>query len=192
MVDFNPRQYAYIFDFDGVLADSMDIQYQCYNLALNPKGVFLSRNLMVSMAGKPPIELIAEACRNKVSSREIGEITNIYYQECRKRLKETTPFYSNIDLLKLLKSSGYPVAIASGSPKSDIKKLLSQFGVVVDIILSSDDFEKGKPNPAIFLKAAEIMNVLPENCIVIEDSDNGITAAKSAGMSVFKFIERNK
>ena len=63
------------------------------------------------------------------------------------------------------------------------------FGVEVDAIATSEDVRRGKPHPDLFLCAAEKLGVEPENCIVIEDSDVGIEAARNAGMKGFRFYD---
>ena len=78
------------------------------------------------------------------------------------------------------------LAVASGGWKRVVKESLTLVGVedLFDAIVGADDVEKGKPEPDVFLKAAEKIGVLPGNCLVYEDGDLGIEAAKRAGMEV--------
>lgn len=88
------------------------------------------------------------------------------------------------ELLKYLKSKGVKMALASGSSHNSINHHLKEVGATefFDVIVGGVDVENGKPAPDIFLFAAQKLGVKPENCIVIEDSSNGVKAAVAAGM----------
>jgi HAD superfamily hydrolase (TIGR01509 family) len=88
------------------------------------------------------------------------------------------------DLIKDLYNNGMQLVLASSSATVTINRVFNRFGLhkYFTHIVSGEDFPKSKPHPAIFLKAAELANTPVENCIVIEDSTNGIMAAKAAGI----------
>lgn len=88
------------------------------------------------------------------------------------------------ELLKYLKETGYKIAIASSTRSALVKEQIEDAGLMkyFDVIVGGDQVKKSKPEPDIFLKAAELLVVKPENAYVIEDSYNGIRAAKSAHM----------
>ena len=88
------------------------------------------------------------------------------------------------ELLDYLKNKNVKMGLASGSTRGSIDHHLKEVGAehYFDVILGSADIENGKPAPDIFLKAAKLMGVNPENCYVFEDSANGIKAGFSAGM----------
>jgi HAD superfamily hydrolase (TIGR01509 family) len=88
------------------------------------------------------------------------------------------------DLIKDLHSNGMQLVLASSSSTVTIHRIFTRFGLhkYFTHIVSGEDFPKSKPHPAIFLKAAELAQTSVENCIVIEDSTNGIKAAKAAGI----------
>lgn len=88
------------------------------------------------------------------------------------------------ELVKLLKSKGIKVAIASGSGHDVINRYLTEIGgtELFEVIVGGPDVENCKPAPDIFLLAAEKLGVAPEDCFVLEDSENGIRAAHAAGM----------
>ena len=89
------------------------------------------------------------------------------------------------ELMAFLKEKGIKVALASGSPHYIINHHLTEVGAenYFDVVVSGDDVKHGKPAPDIFLLTAEKLGVSPETCIVIEDSENGINAGLSAGMT---------
>jgi HAD superfamily hydrolase (TIGR01509 family) len=66
---------------------------------------------------------------------------------------------------------------------------MKKFRIEVDAIASSEDVKRGKPNPDLFLFAAEKLGVEPRNCVVVEDSDVGIEAARAAGMKALRFYD---
>lgn len=91
-----------------------------------------------------------------------------------------------IDILKWAKASGMLTAVASATVYAKVKEILEEVGVspYLDLIVSGEAFEKSKPDPAIYLKTAELLGVSPGECIAIEDSTVGITAAHRAGVMV--------
>jgi HAD superfamily hydrolase (TIGR01509 family) len=76
------------------------------------------------------------------------------------------------------------VALASGSPPAVIRTVVERFGWRFDAICSADEVERGKPAPDVFVLAARRLGVAPAECVAVEDSANGIAAAKAAGMRV--------
>ncbi len=89
-----------------------------------------------------------------------------------------------ISLLQYLKTTSLKVAVASSSPQEYVRWMLSTIGYDFDFdaILGGDLVAQAKPNPEIFLTAASLCGIQPENCLVLEDSKNGHLAAKAAGM----------
>ena len=90
------------------------------------------------------------------------------------------------ELLSLLKEKGYKIAVCSASPASYVKKALEEGKIdkYVDYVISGHDLPVSKPDPAIYLKAMNVLGVEPENSFVIEDSSYGIEAGKRAGCLV--------
>lgn len=87
-------------------------------------------------------------------------------------------------LIEDLHRAGVPLQLASSASKDTINRVFTRFGLYAyfDNLVSGEDFPQSKPNPAIFLHAAQLAGVPPQECVVIEDSANGVTAAKAAGM----------
>ena len=90
------------------------------------------------------------------------------------------------DSLKLLKANGYKIGLASSSTKRMIDELVAHFGLTkyFDEITSADAVELGKPHPAVFLHCAQLLGSAPHECLVLEDSVNGMIAGKAARMKV--------
>ncbi len=98
-----------------------------------------------------------------------------------------------IDLLSLIKKENIKIGVASSSPKEVIELVINKLGIsnYFRAIVSGEDFEKGKPAPDIFLEAARLLDTKPLNCVVIEDSEKGVKAAKAAGMECVGFQNYN-
>lgn len=182
-------KYAYIFDFDGVLVNTMEAHFICYKKALEEVGVPIDRQQFFSQAGMTGSEQIAYFCEKAGNSSDISKI----YQRKKELFKDyrdcATPIECNVQLLKKLKEQNIPVAIATGSSRPSIMPVIAKFDIKVDAIVSAEDVQRGKPNPDLFLCAAERLRVSPENCIVVEDSDVGIEAATAAGMKALRFYD---
>lgn len=93
--------------------------------------------------------------------------------------------YGLVGLLEQLRQNGFPTAVASSSPRKTIEKYLAMAGLAAyyDEIVSAEDVTLSKPAPDVFLLAAERLGASAENCLVLEDSANGLRAARRAGMT---------
>ena len=188
-------QFAYIFDADGVIINTMENHYVCNKLALEEVGVPMDKKQYFSQAGMTGIEQIKYFCEKAGKNFDYSDYEKIYQ---RKRelykgyVSAATKIDCNLELLKMLKEKGVPVAIATGCSKPSILPLIEKFKIDVDALVTSEDITKGKPHPDLFLCAAEKLGVSPQNCIVIEDSDVGIEAAVNAGMKAMRFYDNRK
>ncbi len=183
------RQYAYIFDFDGVLGDSMRMIFNCYNDVFEEYGFQVDYESYNAIAGTTLVESISSLCQSKNKNLDVESVALKVCELYNHRIGEAPPIKCNLQLAQALKNSGVQVAVASGSPRGVVKSLLDDYGLVVDVVVSGGDVEKGKPEPDVFLKAAELIGVEPDNCVVVEDSRYGVIAARAAGMKVLKFID---
>ena len=181
-------KYAYIFDFDGVLANSMEAHFSCYKQALKEVGVPIDKEQFHRQAGMTGLEQI-NYFAEKAGVTIDAELVYARKREIwNKKRPEATPIVCNIDLMNTLQKTGHPVAIASGSSRPSIIPIMKNLGIHADVLVSSEDVSKGKPSPDLFLKAAEKLNVPPEYCIVVEDSDVGIEASLAGGMNALRFF----
>lgn len=124
------------------------------------------------------------------------ELTEIYAQSLYDAiaLDPTLTLVDGLDeWLPTLKKDGYKLAIASSSTRKMVMHIVERFGLdkIMDAVICGDMITKSKPDPEIFLLAAEKMGVEPENCTVVEDSAAGITAAGRAGMRCIAFNGAN-
>ena len=183
---------AYIFDFDGVLANTMETHYILYKKVLEGIGVNVNKKDFYFQAGKTGREMIKFFLEK--SNLEVNEtlVEKLYREKSEMYVDyiyTTTKVDCNLKLLDMLKANGIPVAIASGSSRPSILPIMEMFKISVDTLVTSEDVENGKPDPELFIRAAEKLGVNPKNCIVIEDSETGIKAARAAGMKAFHFYD---
>lgn len=177
---------AVIFDVDGTLLDTEIIIMQAWKVA----GKLMGYNISDSLLKRTRAINVKEAA--KIFETEIGN--GFIYNEVRverviiaeKMIRQKSPILKPgaLDLLNYLKKLNYPLAVASsGDEATTILHLtLSDIRDRFDVIVGGDMIQHGKPQPDIFLKAAELLHVAPEQCMVVEDSSAGIKAAHAAGM----------
>jgi len=186
------QKYAYIFDYDGVLFDSMEAHFACYKQALEEVNVPIDKKRFYSQAGMKGVEQIqyfADKAAVRVDAQKVYERKREIWNTSRPKI---TRIECNLALVEMLRKNGNPVAIASGSSRPSIVPVLEENEFEVDALATCEDVERGKPNPDLFLCAAKKLGVPPEFCIVVEDSDVGIEAAQAAGMKVMRFYNNEK
>lgn len=178
---------ALIFDMDGVLVDSEPFHVEI------EKQQFLLNQLPISdeehhrymgVASDVMWKEIAKRHSLNVSVEEITEQNRIESIRFFTELQEIPVMPELPELLERLKQKNYPMAVASSSFPEIIELILKRTGLrkYFQVVVSSQEAGKSKPEPDVFLLAAQKLKVPPHDCLVIEDSKNGIKAAKAAGM----------
>jgi len=185
-----------IFDMDGVIIDSEPIHQECEKKIFRLLGINISEeehNTMVGTTDEVMWSRINGTYNLPVQVPEVIRLKKMLYLEHLKREVYIRPIPYVSQLIFNLAERGYKLALASSSPKEQIEYILNKipFGGFFQNVVNGEDVEKGKPDPAIFLKAAFKAGVKPQECIVIEDSENGVIAAKKAGMYCIGYINPN-
>lgn len=176
---------AVIFDKDGVIIDTQPYHFQVFtefcwdfkwDFTVEEYESFIgttSKEMFTRIKGKYENEYSAEQLSNMFQTRFVDIIAS---------LKNEKPILGVDILIKSLHSNGIKLAVASSATRRKIELVLKMFNLesYFDVIVSGHEVEKSKPYPDIFLKASELLQVSHEECIVIEDSSNGIMASKSA------------
>jgi beta-phosphoglucomutase len=180
---------AYIFDFDGVLVNTMEGHFASYGRALAEAGVPIDRARFFSQAGMTGREQIAWFARAAGTTIDVEAVYRRKSEIAKQSPGNAEPIPVNIDLLRLLRAAGHRVAIASGSSRPSILPVMAALGIEVDAVVSSEDVTRGKPHPDLFLAAAQRLGVRPADCVVVEDSDVGIECARNAGMMALRFFD---
>jgi HAD superfamily hydrolase (TIGR01509 family) len=176
---------AVIFDMDGVMIDSEPLWEKTERILLGGKGIEYNpiyRDKIVGLNQNDSGSLLRETFNLLETVEEIiaGRIEILLglYE------KELGLVPGLLPLLRGLRESGLPLALASSSPLRVINFVLDKFSLneFFSVVVSGDLIELGKPNPDIYLYTANNLGVKPRECVVIEDSINGVKSAKSAGM----------
>ncbi|MBV5312726.1 MAG: HAD family phosphatase [Prolixibacteraceae bacterium] len=179
---------AIIFDMDGVLVDSepFHIEIEKQQFLMNQLSITNEEHhRYMGVATKVMWEQIAERHSLNASVEELTEQNRIESIRFFTEVKEIPVMPGLIDLLEKLQQKKYPMAVASSSFPEIIELILERTGIrkYFHVVVSSQEAGKSKPEPDVFLLAARKLKVMPNDCMVVEDSKNGIKAAQAAGMS---------
>ena len=177
---------AVLFDMDGVIFDTESIYLDIWTKVFQSYGYIMTKDVYISVMGRGRKNVI------KTFVDLYGEYLPIIqmYKDKDEELmqvidKGQVPMKVGVkEILTFLKENGYKVALATSAKRERAIKQLKMANIkeLFDCIVCGDEVINAKPNPEIFLKAAEELSVKPENCIVIEDSPAGIKSAYNANM----------
>ncbi|NLY61180.1 MAG: HAD family hydrolase [Clostridiales bacterium] len=186
---------AFIFDMDGVIIDSEPLHFESDKMVMREFGVELTDEELNRYVGVANPQMWIELKDKYSIDLSVDELIEMQHMNKLKLLEDNQlETIRGIDeLITDLQRKGIAVALASSSNMEFIQLVLKKLGITecFQVIVSGDDVEKGKPEPDIFLKAAELLKVRPQDCIVLEDSAHGVNAAKRAGMKCIGFINPN-
>ncbi|WP_078409874.1 HAD family hydrolase [Priestia abyssalis] len=180
------KKLAVIFDMDGVIVDSEPIYRSLNEEIFKELKIQVDETTKLSFMGgttKRKWTILKEKFLLSQSVEELIHLQNSIFSQKGWDFKQIL-FSEAIPLLKSLKDQGIPTVLATSSDKTRVQAVLDQCELrsYFNEIVCGVDFERGKPNPDIFLHAAEKLGISATNCVVIEDSYNGLTAAKRANM----------
>lgn len=186
---------AVIFDMDGVIIDSEPIHYESDQLTLKHFGIEISHEELNQYVGVSNPVMWAELKEKYNLSATLEQLLEkqSYFKKVLIGNKKLEPITGIPGLLAEIKDTGAGIGLASSSNRDFIEMILNNLRIIdfFDVIISGDDVKKSKPEPDIFLKAAEKLKVNPKNCLVIEDSQHGVKAAILAGMKCIGFRNPN-
>jgi beta-phosphoglucomutase len=176
---------AVVFDMDGVLIDAKEWHYEALNRALRLFGHEISRHEhLTAFDGLPTRKKLDMLSVDRGLPRQLHSFINEMKQLYTMELVHTLcrPRFTHEYALSQLKSSGFKLAVASNSIRSTVEIMMckARLDQYLDCMLSNEDVKNAKPNPEIYLAAMERLGVAPEECLVVEDNDNGIKAALAA------------
>ena len=186
---------AFIFDMDGVIIDSEPMHNATLAEMMEEYDINADEEYMFTLSG-----LNISAMFHKVKKdKGLNVPIDIFVSEYNSRIlshvhtNEIEAIRGIPELLTSLKEYNIPAAVASSSPIEFIEANISKldFNAYFQFLLSGNEVKHGKPAPDIYLTAAERLNVSPQDCVVLEDSHNGVTAAKAAGMTCIGFQNPN-
>ncbi len=185
-----------LFDMDGTLIDSEPVHYRAYEGVLNPMGLHLKWEEYQTFLGttRPVIrgrirEIFGELpISTEEFERQVGQNKDKINQT------EGYPLVPGVkEMLARMQAAGYRLAVASSSPQAYIEHVMETLGLTAyfDLLISGERVAHPKPAPDVFLRAAELLGLDPAECMVVEDSHNGVLAAQAAGMTSAAFLNPN-
>ena len=179
---------AVIFDLDGLLADTEIISLKVYQELLKDFGIpFTEETYSREYSGHREEENVQRFLDTYDLPWNFDQtLEKVYELEARILVKGVNLKKGAKNLLAFLQREGIPIALATSSVESRARMILGSNGILslFDHLVFAKDVKRSKPYPDIFLKACSDLNVLPENCLVLEDSEAGIEAAYRAGIPV--------
>ncbi|KAA9325961.1 HAD family hydrolase [Adhaeribacter soli] len=188
-------QQLLIFDMDGVLLDSEPLYRNMNQVLFRELGAEITEEeyeAFIGISATKMWQYIKEKCG---LPQTVEELKALEKERKHQTLLQTNlaPTAGIVAFLDHLKQTGHTLALASSSLQKNIGLILSKLDIAhyFDLIVSGEQVANGKPEPDIFLKAAAHYNQPPANCIVIEDSRNGVQAAKAAGMFCIGYYNPN-
>jgi len=177
---------AVLFDMDGVLIEAKEWHYESLNRALELFGMPISRHdHITTFDGLPTRKKLEMLSAEKGLPKELHEFINELKQQYTMDIVHTRckPTFIHQYALSKLKANGYLLGVCSNSVRNSVSTMMQKAGLrpYLDIMISNEDVSSGKPNPEMYTKAIEQFNLKPHECLIIEDNENGIRAAKAAG-----------
>lgn len=174
---------ALIFDCDGTLTDSMPLHFVAWNQTMQRLGIEFTEDRFYALGGIPSDKIIQMLADEANMQLDVLAVT---------REKEQV-FLDNMHLLEEIAAitsivrenhGKLPMAVASGGFREIVARQIAHIGLegLFDTMVTAEDTSRHKPEPDVFLEAARRLGVAPENCLVYEDADLGIEAARRAGM----------
>ncbi len=180
-----------IFDMDGVLVDTEPIYWQVFYEQFEYLGIEVSKKEYETFVGVPSPNIWQQLIKTRGLESGLDEMLDREKKILNQKLTEASlkPMPGLLDFLKFLGHRNIPLSVASSSIKSNIEFVLNKISIRhhFKFLVSGEEVEKGKPSPDIFLRTAQLNGIEPQRCLVIEDSRNGVHAAKDAKMMVVGF-----
>jgi HAD superfamily hydrolase (TIGR01509 family) len=177
---------AVLFDMDGVLIDAKEWHYEALNRALDLFGMPISRiDHLTTFDGLPTRKKLDLLSLERGLPTQLHEFINEMKQQYTMELVHTKckPRFTHEFALATLKKKGYRLAVCSNSVRRTVEAMMNKSDLTkyFDLMVSSEDVVNAKPDPEMYLKAIKFFNLKPDECLIVEDNDNGIRAAKETG-----------
>lgn len=177
-----------IFDLDGVICFTDEYHYQAWKELANREGIPFDRainNRLRGISRMESLEIILERAKRPYSQEEkekMAAAKNTRYQELLRGMTPADLSPEVFETLEALRKKGLKLAIGSSSKNTPL--ILDRLGLggYFDAVSDGNNITRSKPDPEVFLKAAEYLGLAPESCLVVEDALSGVEAAHRAGM----------
>lgn len=179
-----------IFDLDGTLLDYEGISHRALEAPLSRRDKSLSWELHGQIVGKKAEDwsrIILDELGVSEKTLTPEDYVKEYFEELEDLYNSLKPFANTVKLLHSLNDRGFPMAIATSSPRDSFDKKMKRHPEIMQVmkaVVTGDEVECGKPSADIFLEAARRIGCDPKRCIVFEDSPSGILGGQRAGCYV--------
>jgi beta-phosphoglucomutase len=180
---------AVIFDMDGVLIEAKEWHYDALNQSLALFGFTISseehRTTYDGLPTSKKLQMLSE--KNGLPRRLHGFINDMKQQYTMDMVQERCkPTFQHEYALAELKRIGYRLAVASNSIRHTVEAMMNKAHLMchLDFYLSNQDVKEGKPSPEIYNLAIHKMGLKPQECLIVEDNENGIRAARASGANL--------
>ena len=176
-----------IFDMDGTIVDSLPYHYKAWKIFFKENKVENFSKKLKDYKGGGTLDLMTAVYGNKYSRKELKIMTDdkeIIFREIYKN--NVVPIMGFMDMFELIKSKKILVGIASNAIRKNVKMILSELKIYekFDSIICGDEVKRGKPDPEMFDETIDRFNLKKEECLIFEDSVEGVSAAVNSGVDV--------
>lgn len=176
---------AVLFDMDGVIVNTEPLHHKAYYQLFNDVNIDVSAELYASFTGQSTLEICRRLCAEfnlPLAPETLTSIKRDHFRTLFESATELTLLDGVLDIIKEYHNNGLTLVLASSASMENINNIFERFDLDQYFVakLSGADLEASKPHPEIFEKAAMASGYEPHQCLVIEDSTNGIKAAKDA------------
>jgi beta-phosphoglucomutase-like phosphatase (HAD superfamily) len=174
---------ALIFDCDGTLTNSMRAHYVAWRDAVAPSGMILDEQTFYTYSGTPSRRVLPKLAAAQGITLDFEQVNLAKEEAFLEAIDLLEPLHAVVDIAREHRDK-LPMAVASGGVRRIVHRQLEHIGISdwFQTIVTAEDTERHKPDPDVFLEAAQRLNVPPEFCRVYEDGEPGIEAARRAGM----------
>jgi len=179
-----------IFDLDGVLVTTDEFHYLSWKEIADAEGIYFDRQINHRLRGvsrMTSLEIVLERSPRRYSESEklaLAERKNEIYRNLLSRLGPGDVMPGAIPLLTDLRHANARIAVGSSSKNTRYIIERLEIGHLLDAVVDGNDIQNSKPDPEVFLTAAARLGLPPADCVVVEDAEAGLEAARRAGMRV--------
>lgn len=181
-------KYGVLFDMDGVIVDNSEFHLKAFQEWCNESGMSFDREFFEKhLFGRQNRDIFQALLGRELHPDEVakegGRKEALYRKVYADHVKEVDGL---VEFLKELKEYGFGVAVATSGPPENVEFVSEKIGgaELFDTVITSREVKVGKPNPQVFLTAAESLGLTPEQCVVFEDSKAGAQAAVASGSAL--------
>ena len=170
---------AIIFDMDGVIINSEPLHFELEKEILEELGGKITQEEHSAFVGTTDYHMWDTFKKQFDIKLSIDEIIQIKRERFNENIHKIDLIDNFWDFFIKAYNEGYPLALASSNNRKTVDLIVEKFNLdkYLRVIMSAEDVKEGKPSPEIFLKTAERLGVIPSDCVVIEDAENGVLAA---------------